>query len=324
MVSGDRKPDEIFPYSSRTRWQSLAQQTFELEVDLEEQYVFRLELEGWGRPEKIRIKKEVVLCNERPVFEFVDGEVHLFNNEYQRRVTYPFDWFRSALATIQARPENRRLMKFKNWIETLYCLELNPREMSKLAEHEDAEPAFDLSNFASWYRHMAQEQAGCAAKLQEDLRRIIPGLASLDLSRAGATSRILAGNFDLPSPTSPPQGYPVAFDELSDGQRVLICLYALLNFVVEGDACLFLDEPENYIALPEVQPWLIELRDRIEDRGGQVVLLSHHPEMINYLAPEFGVVFERVGPGPVRVHKYRPDQSLLPSEQIARGWSTDG
>ena len=57
VVSGDRKPDEIFPYSSRTRWQSLAQQTFELEVDLEEQYVFRLELEGWGdrrRPESRR------------------------------------------------------------------------------------------------------------------------------------------------------------------------------------------------------------------------------------------------------------------------------
>src|SRR5579862_998716 len=71
VVSGDRKPDDIFPHGSRTRWQSLSQQTFELEVDLDEEYKFQLELEGWGRPEKTRIKKEVVLCNERPVFEFM-------------------------------------------------------------------------------------------------------------------------------------------------------------------------------------------------------------------------------------------------------------
>lgn len=178
-----------------------------------------------------------------------------------------------------------------------------------------------MSNFASWYRHVSHEQGASTFKLWNNLSQIFPGFASLDLSDAGANSRILAVEFDLPSPVSPRAGYPVAFDELSDGQRVLIGLYALLNFVVDGNACLFLDEPENYIAIPEIQPWLMELRDRIDDRGGQVILISHHPEMINYLAPEHGLVFERVGPGPVRVRKYTPDQSLPPSEQIARGWS---
>jgi hypothetical protein len=49
-------------------------------------------------------------------------------------------------------------------------------------------------------------------------------------------------------------------------------------------------------------------------------LISHHPEIIDYLAPEVGLLFERDGPGPVRVRKYKPDESLSPSEQIARGW----
>jgi ATPase subunit of ABC transporter with duplicated ATPase domains len=134
----------------------------------------------------------------------------------------------------------------------------------------------------------------------------------------------LATNFFFPSSVNARAGYPVAFDELSDGQRVLIALYALLNFVVSGNTCLFLDEPENYIAIPEIQPWLMELRDRIEERGGQVILISHHPEMINYLAPEIGLLFERVGPGPVRVRNYRSQlPSMPPSEEIARGWSVD-
>jgi predicted ATPase len=254
----------------------------------------------------------------------VDGEVHLFNDEFQHYLTYPFDPFMSALATIQPRPENSLLMEFKKWIETLHCLKLNPQTMSKLTDREDQYPAYDMSNFASWYRHMSQEQAGSTSKLQDNLRQIIPGLESLDLSSAGANSRILTAKFGLPSSENPRAGYPVAFDELSDGQRVLIGLYALLNFAVGGNTCLFLDEPENYIAIPEIQPWLMELRDRIDDQGGQVILISHHPEMIDYLAPELGLMFERVGPGPVRVRKYKPDQSLSPSEQIARGWSTNG
>src|SRR5271169_4305702 len=116
-----------------------------------------------------------------------------------------------------------------------------------------------MSNFASWYRHMTQERADAGSKLQDQLRQIIPGFESLDLRSAGANLRILAASFARPN-SSPLELFRIGFEELSDGQRVLICLYALLNFVVEGNGCMFLDEPENYIAIPEIQPWLMELR----------------------------------------------------------------
>jgi len=265
-----------------------------------------------------------VTCDRRPLFEFVEGEVHLFNDNFEQKVKYPFDWFRSALATVQPRPENTKLMQFKKWIENLHCLELNPHAMSGVTDREEPDPAFDMSNFASWYRHMTQERADSAAQLQDRLRQIIPGLGSLDLRSAGANQRSLEARFIILPESSPPNYFAISFGELSDGHRVLICLYALLNLVVREGACLFLDEPENYIAIPEIQPWLMELRDRIEDLGGQVILISHHPEIINYLAPEVGLVFERVGPGPVRVRNYEPDPSLPPAEQIACGWSVDG
>ncbi|MGD0869973.1 MAG: AAA family ATPase [Bryobacteraceae bacterium] len=321
LVTGDAQPDLLFPESSRTRWQTLTQQTFELDVDLGESYRFRLEVDSPGSPALRRIRRELVICGAQTVFEFVEGEVHLFDDRSEQKepkVKYPFNPFRSALATIQPRSDNTRLMQFKNWIETLYCLQLNPHSMSGQTAREESEPAFDMSNFASWYRHMIQEQAGAASKLQDQLREIIPGFDGLNISSFGPNLRSL--EVDLAITLSPLTTIPFTFDELSDGQRILICLYALLNFVVEGHACLFLDEPENYIALAEIQPWLMELRDRIEDRGGQVILISHHPEIIDYLAPEVGLLFERDGPGPVRVRKYKPDESLSPSEQIARGW----
>jgi energy-coupling factor transporter ATP-binding protein EcfA2 len=324
LITGAAHPDVLFPETSRTRWQNLSRQVFELDLDLGASYQFKLELDSWGSPARTRIKREVVLCDRQPVFEFVEGEVHLFNDHFQHQVTYPFDWFRSALATVQPRPGNTKLMQFKSWIENLYCLQLNPHAMSERTEREEPEPELDMSNFASWYRHMTQERADSASRLQDHLRQIIPGFESLDLRSAGANLRALAVRFSILPLSSPPNGFAVAFGELSDGQRVLICLYALLNFVVGPNACLFLDEPENYIAIPEIQPWLMELRDRIADRGGQVILISHHPEIVNYLAPELGLVFERDGPGPVRVRRYDAPGSLPPAEQIARGWSIDG
>ncbi|MGA3026452.1 MAG: ATP-binding protein [Bryobacteraceae bacterium] len=323
FITSQAPPDALFPERSRTFWVDRTRQTFELQVELDTSFRFRLELDAWGALSKI--KREVVLCDERPLFEFVDGNVSLFNDEFEHKFTYPFDQFRSALATIQPRSDNKKLTKFLGWIKKLHCLRLNPYAMSSRTESEDPEPAPDMSNFASWYRYMKQERGDADSQLKSHLRQIIPDLESLDLRFTGNTLRILQARFGTMA-GDPPAPIGVAFEELSDGQRVLICLYAVLDFLVEDGASLFIDEPENYIALPEVQPWLMELRDRIDDRGGQVILISHHPELIDYLAPEIGLTFERPGPGPgpVRVRKYVPEpgQSLAPSEQIARGWSS--
>ena len=324
LIQGDAHPDALFPETCRTRWQDLPRQLFEFDLELDARYEFKLELDSWGSPARTRIRREVVLCEGRPVFEFIEGEVHLFNDHFEQKVRYPFDWFRSALATIQSRPENKKLIKFKNWIENLHCLQLNPHVMPERTEREESEPALDMSNFASWFRHVTQERADSASRLQDHLRQVMPGFLSLDLRSAGANLRALAVRFAILPESSPLNWFELAFGELSDGQRILICLYALLDFLVDGGNCLFLDEPENYIAIPEIQPWLMELRDRIEDRGGQVILISHHPEIINYLAPELGILFERTGPGPVRVRAYRSEGPLAPAEQIARGWLVNG
>ncbi len=322
FVTGGAHPAYLFPEDSHTRWQTRTQQTFELQVELGESYRFRLELDAAGSPATTSVKRELVFCDKRPVFEFDDGEVHLFNDEFEHKVTYPFDPFRSALATIQPRPDNKRLTTFLRWIKQLHCLKLNPFAMYSRTDSEDSQPAPDMFNFASWYRHMSQERAASAQKLQEHLREILPDFWSLDLRSSGGVLRTLVASFART--LSPFTGFDTVFEELSDGQRVLICLYAVLDFLVEDGVSLFIDEPENYIALPEIQPWLVELRDRIDDRKGQVILISHHPELIDYMASDVGLVFKREGSGPTRVHNYAPEagQSLSPSEQIARGWSS--
>jgi len=76
------------------------------------------------------------------------------------------------------------------------------------------------------------------------------------------------------------------------------------------------------VALREIQPWLIELVDRTRTTAGQCLLISHHPELINYLAPSQGVRFFRDDLGPVRTQPFQTteDERLLPAEIVARGW----
>jgi len=70
----------------------------------------------------------------------------------------------------------------------------------------------------------------------------------------------------------------LSFGALSDGQKMLIGLYTLLFFstLQKQGFSLFIDEPDNFVALREIQPWLSRLVDECGDSIEQAVLISHH------------------------------------------------
>ena len=128
---------------------------------------------------------------------------------------------------------------------------------------------------------------------------------------------------DLASRDDTLPGY--GFEEISDGQRILIALLALLHFTVDRDTLIALDDLVSFVALAEVQPFIISLVDRAEELGAQVVLISHHPEVLDYLAPDRVIRFDREPNGPVRVLGSIDDRGsgLRTSELVARGWEDE-
>ena len=148
----------------------------------------------------------------------------------------------------------------------------------------------------------------------------IPGFHAFKLEQAGK-HKILKVGFSKKDD----DGFQHYFDfeHLSDGQRVLIVPYSLILALQDMGHTVFIDEPENYISLAEIQPWLMELNDACGDGIPQAVLISHHPELIDYLGPESGKWIEREPLGPARVKKLpkKIDRGLKLSEQIARGWT---
>jgi len=154
-----------------------------------------------------------------------------------------------------------------------------------------------------------------------DGKPILEGFSFLQLEPAGENVRLLAAEFtDSGGKTT-----KFYFNELSDGQRCLICLYTILHFVLAKGNTVILDEPDNFISLREIQPWLTAITDAVEGGQGQILLISHHPEAINQWAPKNGVQFVREGIGPVHVKEFRgdPNTCLPPSELLARGWERE-
>lgn len=316
--------DSRFVGRTRTRWQDNPVQNFELDVTGNGgDYRLRLVVDSWGNPERPRVVKEEVTFSGRPVFRFEKGDVHLFNDRHEDKVQYPFDWHRSALATISARSDNTKLSWFKRWLGGLLLVAPDPRRMSGIAAVEVKEPDQYLSNFADWYRHLRQETED--RDYLNDLAEVIDGFSTMRLEDAGERRRelkIRCANTIDGRVGSDQQEYLLS--EMSDGQRVLIGLYAILHFALKPGATLCFDEPNNFLALGEIQPLLTRILDRTEDgaTAAQVLIASHHPELLNRMAFKEGLILDRPGGRHTRVAPFDDPAGtgLPPSELVVRGW----
>lgn len=302
----------------KTLWTNRPTQTFELEALLDDaSYIYRLVIDSFGDPPQAKIVSESVKFNGKPIFEFDDGNVRLFNDQFKAKVDYPADRRRSAFANITDTNDNRKLIRFKEWFGNLLCFRINPFKMGARAEDEETYPWIDLSNFAGWYRHLWQSSPGENERLWDSLRAALDGFDVLKLNRA----KSLVAEFKASSGSS----IELELSKLSDGQRCLIGLYTIVHFVLSKGNTIILDEPDNFIALREIQPWLSAVSDAIDQSKGQVLIISHHPELMNQWAPDFGVQFVRENLGPVRVKEFsgKAYDMLRPSDIVARGWEND-
>lgn len=211
------KVDEFFNQGTRTRWQTLTQQSFELEMSGNGgSYLYTLWVQVQdGRPES-RVIKETLDFDEKPLLLFLEDQVRLFDDKHQKVAEYPFDSDRSALG-LPGRKTNSKLEWFREWLYGLYCLHVDPLHIGAEARGEDDDLEDDLSNFAAYY-HVIQEQTATLVELRRSLQEVIHGFDSLDLRKMGRTAKVLRAVFSS-GDGSPgvKQSVEFDFDELSDG-----------------------------------------------------------------------------------------------------------
>jgi len=179
-----------------------------------------------------------------------------------------------------------------------------------------------MEDLPDWYRYLATSDPDGIVRFRDSLREAMPAFLTLRFSTEDDGVRRLRLDFSSPEPEKQP---PFSLHELSDGQRCLIALYMILHFLIAKGHTVFLDEPDNFISLREIQPWLLAAEDAVEESKGQLILISHHPEILNYWAREYGLLFSREENGHARIKPYREvaDTGLDPAETIARGWENE-
>lgn len=89
---------------------------------------------------------------------------------------------------------------------------------------------------------------------------------------------------------------------------MLIGLYGVLHFSLRHAGLILLDEIENYVSPQEIQPWLRKLTELAHASDKQVILISHHPEAIDYLAADSAWrVWRDPQGGHSRIERLEPD-----------------
>ncbi len=322
FISGERRLQTAFPFRELTRWQDSPEQRFEMDLIIENQnlsYVLVLEHQDQGH--KCRVKEESLTQDGRPLFMRRLAEVQLFRDNHSAGPSYPFDWTLPSLATVQAAHDNRKLTSFRREVGNFVIAGISPAQMESYSSEEATTLLPRMENFVSWYRRLSQENMGAMFNLFNELKSVLPGFSSFSFKDTGEDTKGLKVLFDHPG--KKPGGLAFDFGELSDGQRVLIALYTLVFGLKGSGLTLFLDEPDNFVALREIQPWLTTLSDECGQSFEQAVLISHHPEIIDHLGSSKGRWLSRDGSGPTRVKDEAPavDDGLSLSETIARGWN---
>ncbi|MGK7943706.1 MAG: AAA family ATPase [Microcystaceae cyanobacterium] len=325
---------DLFSLSDCTSWQISTVQTFELEIEENgELYKYELAINHDFKSTKsreLRTEYEKLSCNGQLLIEFSGGTATIYQNHQPLLANkFPFHGYQSILSLFSFGINNsnneQKIEQFARIIRKILIIKVIPSLVKDYSEEENLKLSEYADNYASWYRYLAQDQ-GKVLDLMKMLKELFEDFAYFKFEPMGEFTRLLKVRFERDS-----QKLEYKLSQLSDGQKVLIILYTLITCLKGENYTLCIDEPDNFLALAEIQPWLIQINDLCDENKLQAFLISHHPEVMNF-ASSVGYWFERSNHyTPVRVktlstkiqEKNLQDPSITLSELIARGWLDD-
>jgi ABC-type cobalamin/Fe3+-siderophores transport system ATPase subunit len=333
LILGSVTAGKLFPSETRTRWDKRPSQTFELGLCInEDEYSYRLVIGHHddpprGRKEPTnRIQLETVLLNGQTLYTANIEETLVYNDSGGGGIQLMTDWQVSGISRVHVRKDNQKLIAFRDFFSRLPVVALNPYAV-KAVTRENVQvflPSLDCSDFTDFIANLIASDAQVMRPVEEALKEgTLPDLIAFEARSSGDSSIVtcLFRNQEGPS-------IRFRLDELSSGQIASVILQTMSSFAEVHGGALVLDEPGNFLAVSEMQPFLASLETLSLEHGRQVIISTHHPIAIDFLAAGHGLWFERDTSGPTRspVPLHVPDDVtskeayLRVSDLISRGW----
>jgi len=312
IIVGEEKVENVFNKTDSPRWLNEREDNniiFELDIEIGPAF-FKYSLVIIHVDDEIfepTIQKESLYLNDSIIIRSENGQIFLFND-----APIKFDGSRSVI--------NRYTdygSTFLMYMRILFVVRINPYEMVSTISKTNAAIKVNFSNYAEWFAHLNEKNRKGVSEFEQAMRDILPGFDYFRIEQAGQV-KVLQVDFE--NKTIKKEIITYYLDELSEGQKVLIALYALVYCAPEN-SLICIDEPENFLALPEIQPWLNVLREQCKERKLQALLISHHPSLINFLAADSGYWFSRQN-NHTRIEKITEQDSdgLSLAQLIEIGW----
>ncbi|MDP3151830.1 MAG: AAA family ATPase [Archangium sp.] len=326
LIVEGHSAEDAFPSRNLCRWSNSDVQTVKVDVrGMMGEFRYELRLRHDKSVGSVTVESERLLHLDETVFRSDAGTVSLFGGPLKApedpspkpTATFPFDRRRSFLSTGDVGSPHVRSALFRATLQYLRVLKPDPSTMLGRSEHDSPRLERNANNLASWYRWFAQNLPERLNHYFEQLSAVLPGFRTLRAVDAGTDAKEVRAVFAVPS------GGELSFslEFLSEGQRQLLMLYLLLEAVGPWTT-LYLDEPDNFISIREVQPWLSELERVLDERGAQAIIVSHGTEAMNYLGSRQAFVVTRPGGGATRIASHDGSDGSMPSEVVLYGSST--
>jgi predicted ATPase len=321
LVWSSKNANDAFPTDTVTKFGGSSEQQFELDVETERGMLrYALHLAHDFEEQTGAITLEELKLNDKTAYRFAEGEVQLYEDDGGLiRDSFPFSSQRSFLASFDPKAPLSPIASFKSFLHYCGNLRLDPVRIGASSSEEHDGLGRDAANFASYCRQLLQESPDSMQHAHEALQEILPGFQHLRMQPAGR-AKVLMASFRYPGGSS----YELDFDALSDGQKALIVLYVVLHGPTPRQSAFCLDEPDNFVSIREIQPFLTALADVSDETGLQVLLISHSPEVIDYVGTSGAILLERPEGGHTRVRSIEATGPLRLSERMARGWLPGG
>lgn len=319
LIRGNKQPlGDLFPNRDCTRWMKSNIQTFELGFEKDaNKFVYHLEIEQDFDTYTSRIINETIKMDNLNLLHIENGMAEVYDEISENNEKMFFNPLYSQVNSIPQDKRFKSLSLFRECVNSIiYCVP-DPKRMSSIVENDVYYPEIDMSNISSLFAGVVQIFPDFQRNFTNTMKDINPYFGSARISLESYPKRLVVDH-DY-------KGVVCSYylEELSEGEKNLIAIYLLINAYLRRGNTLLLDEPDNYLSLREIQPLCMELEELLLD-SGQCIMISHHPEVIDYFTDVGGIWFSKIESGETVIRSnpfYQQDEEkILPySKLIVRG-----
>ena len=291
FVIDHKSINEAFSATTLSRWLMSDIQTIELSLRNDvHSYIYHVEID-FKREEGVgRVKTEEVSCDGHVIFSEDHGHVTLYNDSYQAGPEILLDWNYSGVSMVAERRDNQLLSEFKQELDKVIVCSPRPYGIEPSSTRELNRPDYHFSYLVSVYRYLLQAYPEKTETMNNELKKVLSTYLRAYMSGIGEEKTLVFG-FKANG-----KEIPIYVTEISEGELQLFILYLIALYYVKEGFMVFIDEPDNYISMNEIQPWCRMIEECLEtDGGGQCVMISHHREVLDYLAQSAGIWMSRNG-----------------------------